>query len=392
MIHTLHLLSSKIHSLGFDTFGICAPTLPAHAAEGLSEYLAAGHHGDMEWMQTRVEMRGDINKLWPDAKSVIVVGHNYAPPTDPMKKLEHKHIGNISVYAQNEDYHDVMKKKLKELARWLVAEHGGDVKVFVDTAPLMEKPLAEMAGIGWQGKHTCVVSREYGSWLFLGALFTTLDLSSSTAPSADGDLSKPRAIPASAIPREDDSGHCGTCTKCIDVCPTNAIIAPHKLDARRCISYLTIEYKGHIPVEYRKAIGNRVYGCDDCLAVCPWNKFAETAKESAYHARESLQVPKLKDLAVLNDTAFRELFRKSPVKRIGRDRFVRNVCIAIGNTNDTRYLPLLESLLRDESELVRAMATWGICQIDKSHYINSKAHYYPLESNEHVRKEWETYG
>ncbi len=337
-------LASKIHSLGFDTFGICAPELPAHAAKGLSEYLSAGHHGDMEWMQTRAEIRSDTYKLWPDAKSVIVVGHNYTPPTNPMDKLAHKHTGNISVYAQNEDYHDVMKKKLKELARWLVAEHGGDVKVFVDTAPLMEKPLAEMAGLGWQGKHTCVVSREYGSWLFLGALFTTVSL----PPTGEG-----------------ISGSCGTCTRCIDVCPTQAIIAPHKLDARKCISYLTIEHKGHIPMEYRKAIGNRIYGCDDCLAVCPWNKFAETAKESAYHARESLAAPALKDLVAVDDAAFRELFRKSPIKRIGRDRFVRNVCIAIGNTEDASYAHLLTPLLSDESELVREAAGWALDEMSR---------------------------
>jgi epoxyqueuosine reductase len=356
-------LNLKIHSLGFDTFGICAPELPAHAAKGLSEYLASGHHGDMEWMQTRAEMRGDTHKLWPDAKSVIVVGHNYAPPTNPMDKLAHKHTGNISVYAQNEDYHDVMKKKLKELARWMVAEYGGDVKVFVDTAPLMEKPLAEMAGLGWQGKHTCIVSREYGSWLFLGAVFTSVNLLPPPAGGNRGEAAEKTTAAPPYVPPvnggDNTLSHCGTCTRCIDVCPTQAIIAPHKLDARKCISYLTIEHKGHIPMEYRKAIGNRIYGCDDCLAVCPWNKFAETAKESAYHARESLAAPDLKDLVVLDDAAFRELFRKSPIKRIGRNRFVRNVCIAIGNTHDASYTTLLTPLLHDESELVREAASWA---------------------------------
>lgn len=353
MTAILTLLDEKITALGFEVWGVCAPELPARAAEGLSEYLAQGHHGGMEWMQARAEIRGDIKNLWPEAKSVIVVGHNYAPPADPMQKLQQPHIGNISVYAQHEDYHDVMKKKLKILARWLVETQGGDVKVFVDTAPLMEKPLAAMAGIGWQGKHTCLVSREYGSWLFLGALFTTLPIPAR----GRGHVSSVETTPQQV------RGSCGTCSQCIDICPTQAIIAPYKLDARKCISYLTIEHKGSIPVEYRRAMGNRIYGCDDCLAVCPWNKFAQTAREAAYHTRNSLQSPMLTELVQLDDAAFRTMFRKSPIKRIGRNRFIRNVLIAIGNTQDPHYLPIIAPLREDDDAVIRETAHWAIDEI-----------------------------
>ncbi len=334
-------LAEKAKELGFDVVGITSATLAPTIGKGLQEFLLNGHHGDMGWMEARADQRSSPDKLWPEAKSIIMLGHNYAPDHNPLDTLKQKHIGNISVYARNADYHDVIKKRLKHMARWLVETQGGDVKVFVDTAPLMEKPLAEAAGLGWQGKHTCIVSREFGSWLFLGAIATTLDLA----------------------PSEPEINHCGSCTACIDICPTGAIIAPGKLDARKCISYLTIEHKGSIPIEYRKAIGNRIYGCDDCLAVCPWNKFASEAKETAYHAREELKAPKLTELVTLDDAAFRKLFAKSPIKRIGRDRFIRNVLIAIGNTEDASYAPLITPLLNDPNEIISETAQWALSSL-----------------------------
>ena len=266
----------------------------------------------MDWLADRPERRADPRGLWPDVRSVIMLGVNYGPDQNPLKILEARSRGAISVYAQGDDYHDLIKKRLKALARWLVAAEACEVKVFVDTAAVMEKPLAQAAGLGWQGKHTNLVSREFGSWLFLGAIFTTLDL-----------------------PHDDaDTDHCGSCRACLDICPTSAFPAPYQLDARRCISYLTIEHKGPIPREFRKAIGNRIYGCDDCLAVCPWNKFAQAGRETKLAARDELRAPPLAELARLDDAAFRAMFTKSPVKRIGRDRFVRNVLIAIGNSGD----------------------------------------------------------
>lgn len=329
---------------GFDVVGIAPARLPEHAALGLAEFVAAKHHGDMGWMEERMSWRGDPAVLWPDARSVIMLGHNYGPARDPMEKLQYKDQGVISAYAQNLDYHDVIKKKLKNVARWLAQTQQCDVKVFVDTAPVMEKPLGMQAGIGWQGKHTCLVSREFGSWLFLGSIFTTLELTAD-APEVD---------------------HCGTCSKCMDVCPTQAIIAPGKLDARKCIAYLTIEHQGQIPLEYRKAIGNRVYGCDDCLAVCPWNKFAQAASEVAYHPRSALEAPLLSDLARLDDAGFRALFFKSPVKRLGRDRFVRNVLVAIGNSGDAGLRPVAWALTGDASPLVSEMAAWALGELPNS--------------------------
>jgi epoxyqueuosine reductase len=292
----------------------------------------------MAWMETTAERRGDPRMLWPEVRSVIMLGLNYAPGEDPLAVLAHRERGAISVYAQGDDYHDVIKKRLKSLARWLVAQAGGDVKVFVDTAAVMEKPLAEAAGLGWQGKHTNLVSREFGSWLFLGAIFTTLDL-----PASDG-----------------ETDHCGTCQACLDVCPTAAFPAPYRLDARRCISYLTIEHKGPIPRALRPLMGNRIYGCDDCLAVCPWNKFAQTGRETKLAARESLNAPRLADLARLDDGQFRALFAKTAIKRIGRDRFVRNVLIAIGNSGDAALADEAERLLDDASPLVRGAAIWAL--------------------------------
>ncbi len=326
---------------GFDAVGFARAELPRDARGNLAKFLGENRHGTMAWMQNNAERRGDPQTLWPEARSVIVLAANYGPARDPLEHHCDKDTGVISVYARGDDYHDVLKKKLKSLAGFVAREFGGDVKVFVDTAPVMEKPLAQMAGIGWQGKHTNLVSREFGSWLFLGSVFTTLDLA----------------------PNEADVDHCGNCRQCLDVCPTNAFTAPYEIDARRCISYLTIEHKGHIPREFREAMGNRIYGCDDCLAVCPWNKFASIAHESRLQARDELNAPTLSALAKLDDAAFRALFRGSPIKRIGRDRFVRNVLIAIGNSGDAALIGIAKDLLADPSPLVRAMAVWALSRL-----------------------------
>ena len=326
---------------GFDAVGFARAVGPEGAAEGLNEYLARGNHGDMAWMQTTSDRRSDPRALWPEANSIVTLGINYAPQQDPLEALSRRERGVVSVYAQGGDYHDVVKRSLKRFASWMVETYGGDVKIFVDTAPVMEKPLAAAAGIGWQGKHTNLVSREFGSWLFLGSIFTTLEL----APDA----------------AQADS--CGTCSRCLDVCPTRAFPAPYRIDARRCISYLTIEHKGHIAREFREAIGNRIYGCDDCLAVCPWNKFAQAAREAAFQPRIELTRPLLRELVLLDDAGFREIFRGSPIKRVGRDRFVRNVLIAIGNSGDVRLAPAAKARLADESPLVRAMAIWALSKL-----------------------------
>jgi len=326
---------------GFDAVGFAPADASARAGDGLKEFLAAGHHGDMGWMETRAAERAHPQALWPDAKSAIVLGLSYAPAVDPLNALERKDRAAISVYAQGADYHDVIKKRLKTIAREIVETRGGDVKVFVDTAPVMEKPLAQAAGLGWQGKHTNLVSREHGSWLFLGVILTTLDL-------------------GEGAPDED---RCGTCSRCLEVCPTNAFPAPYKLDARRCISYLTIEHKGPIPRDLRAAMGNRIYGCDDCLAVCPWNKFASASREAAFHPRADLQAPLLGRLASLDDASFRALFKASPIKRIGRDRFVRNVLIAIGNSADCALAGTATHLLADPSPIVRGAAVWALSRL-----------------------------
>ncbi len=322
---------------GFDAVGFAPAHAINHARAGLQEFLAAGHHGDMGWMQTRADERADPQKLWPDARSAIVLAISYAPGTDPLPALSNRDRATISVYARGDDYHDIIKKRLKAIARTIVGKYAGDVKVFVDTAPLMEKPLAQAAGIGWQGKHTNLVSREHGSWLFLGIILTTLELG----------------------PAEPEADHCGTCQRCLDICPTKAFLGPHKLDARRCISYLTIEHKGPIPRELRPLMGNRIYGCDDCLAVCPWNKFAAPTGEAAFKSRTGNDALRLTDLATLTDESFRLRFRNSPVKRIGRDRFIRNVLNAIGNSADTSLAGPATSLLRDASPLVRGAAIWA---------------------------------
>jgi epoxyqueuosine reductase len=296
----------------------------------------------MSWMQAHADRRADPRALWPAVRSLIMLGVNYAPAHDPLAVLARRDRGAISVYAQGDDYHEIIKPRLKHLARWLLEQAGGDVKVFIDTAAVMEKPLAAAAGLGWQGKHTNLVSREFGSWLFLGAIFTTLDLPPD-APHTD---------------------RCGSCRACLDVCPTAAFPTPYRLDARRCISYLTIEHKGPIPRDLRPLIGNRVYGCDDCLAVCPWNKFARAAHETKLAARDGLRAPALADLARLDDAAFRALFAKTAIKRTGRDRFVRNVLIAIGNSGESALAPQAERLLGDSSPLVRGAAVWALAQLD----------------------------
>ena len=368
------LLTAKALSLGFDVVGFTAPALTDTTQRGLHEFIAGGHHGDMVWMETNSDRRADPKTLWPEVQSIIMVGHNYGPDFDPMEKLKYKDQGVISAYALNDDYHDVMKKRLKEFARWLATTYPCQVKIFVDTAPVMEKPLAQQSGIGWQGKHTCLVSREFGSWLFLGTVFTTLPLFSPSPLEGEGGVGGKPHMPAPEItplpnppPQggREYIGSCGTCTKCLDICPTQAFTESGKLDARKCIAYLTIEHKGQIPLEFRKAIGNRIYGCDDCLAVCPWNKFAQTAKETAYHPRASLEAPLLRELVQLDDAAFRTMFSKSPVKRVGRERFVRNVLVAIGNSNDRSLIPVITPLLDDEKPLVSDMAAWALGELEK---------------------------
>ena len=328
-------LKAKAEALGFDLCRIASADAPPLAAERLAQWLEEGRHGDMEWMAG--DRRQSPHKLWPEARACVMLGVNYAPPVDPLAATRNAQVGAISVYARHRDYHDVIKGRLKLLASWLVARAGGDVKVFVDTAPVMEKPLAVQAGLGWQGKHTNLVSREFGSWLFLGALFTTLDL------------------PPDAPERD----HCGSCRACLDACPTGAFPAPYQLDARLCVSYLTIEHKGPIPEALREKIGNRIYGCDDCLAVCPRNKFAREAREAKLLAPD-WRDPPLAELAALNDAGFRARFSGSPVKRIGRDRFVRNVLIAIGNSRDPSLAAAARARVGDASELVREAALWAL--------------------------------
>jgi epoxyqueuosine reductase len=326
---------------GFDACRICRPGDIPQVPDRLAAFVRQGHHGQMRWMEERMAWRGNPAALWPEARSVIMLAENYGPDTDPLTALESRDRAAISVYAQNRDYHDVVKKRLKRLARWLVAESGAEVKVFVDTAPVAEKPLAQAAGLGWQGKHTNLVSRDLGSWTFLGSVFTTAELEPD-APERD---------------------HCGSCRACLDICPTDAFPAPYQLDARRCISYLTIEHHGPVDPALRPLLGNRIYGCDDCLAVCPWNKFAQVASETKYHARDDLTGPRLADLAALDDAGFRALFSGSPVKRIGRDRFVRNVLYAIGNSADPALRPVAQALTDDPDPTVAEAARWAAARL-----------------------------
>jgi epoxyqueuosine reductase len=360
-------LAREAQTLGFDCIGVTDPGVTSEAGKHFQKFLEAGAHGNMDWLAASPERRMDPRVLWPGVRSIIMLGVNYGPDDNPLKLLAQRTRGAISAYAQGDDYHDVIKKRLKTLARWLAATTGDEVKVFVDTAAVMEKPLAQAAGLGWQGKHTNLVSREFGSWLFLGAIFTASDLPRDAA----------------------DIDHCGSCTACQDICPTAAFPAPYKLDARRCISYLTIENKGPIPHEFRKAIGNRIYGCDDCLAVCPWNKFAQEGREAKLAARAELREPSLADLARLDDAAFRALFAKSPVKRVGRDRFVRNVLIAIGNSGDETLAREAERLLDDQSPLVRGAAVWALSQlIEGNAFAALAALASSREVDETVCREW----
>ena len=331
-------IKAKAAELGFSACGITSVEQAWPASARLEAFVEQGRHGEMAWMATTAERRRHPKAMWSEARTAIVLGVNYGPDQSPLQALERPDRGAISVYAQGDDYHELIKKRLKALARWLAAEAGCAVKVFVDTAPLMEKPLAEAAGVGWQGKHTNLVSRVFGSWLFLGTVLTD------------------RAL----RPDDAETDHCGACRACLDICPTDAFPAPYQLDARRCISYLTIEHAGPVPVELRALLGNRIYGCDDCLAICPWNKFARIASEAALRARDTLRAPALEDLARLDDAAFRALFAKNPIKRIGRDRFVRNVLYAIGNSGNAALAEAAQGLLADPSPVVRDAAAWAL--------------------------------
>jgi epoxyqueuosine reductase len=363
-------LAEAARAQGFDAIGVARPGSIPLAAERLRDFLTAGAHGDMTWLAENAKRRADPRTMWPEVRSVVMLGINYGPDDNPLAVLPERTRGDISVYARGDDYHDLIKPRLKSLGRWLIDTAGGDIKVFVDTAAVMEKPLAAAAGIGWQGKHTNLVSRQLGSWLFLGAIFTTLDLP----------------------PDEAERDHCGNCQACLDVCPTAAFPAPYRLDARRCISYLTIEHKGPIPRELREPLGNRIYGCDDCLAVCPWNKFAVAGRETKLAARENLRAPRLDDLARLDDAAFRALFAKSAVKRIGRARFVRNVLIAIGNSGEATLADEAERLLDDASPLVRAAAVWALGRLDRARQERCAATHVKLESDPDVIAEWTAAG
>jgi epoxyqueuosine reductase len=360
-------LTARATAAGFDACAVTAASGDALQSQHLQEFLAAGRHGDMAWMAQNADRRSSPDILWPQARSVVMLAMSYAPATDPRAVLATPQRGAISVYAQGRDYHDVLKGKLKELASAFAAHAGAEVKVFVDTAPLMEKPLAARAGIGWQGRHTNLVSRQHGSWLFLGAILTTAILP----------------------PDEPEADHCGSCRRCLDVCPTDAFPAPYQLDARRCIAYLTIEYRGHIAVEFRQPIGNRVFGCDDCLAVCPWNKFAANSRELQLSAREATANPPLHELLALDDAAFRSRFAGTPVKRTGRDRFIRNVLIAAGNAGDRTLIPTVVGLLNDRSPLVRAMAVWALQQLeDPAKLPSAAAAHLARETDPAVRAEW----
>lgn len=363
------LIEREVRRAGFDAVAFTSPDAAPLAPQRLAQFVADGFHGSMDWIVETLDRRGSPSILWPDVRSIIVVAMNYGPDSDPRALQSKTERGAISVYARNRDYHDLMKGRLKEIAGKIVARAGGDVKVFVDTAPVMEKPLAEAAGLGWQGKHTNLVSREHGSWLFLGSIFTTADI-------------------ASDAPEED---HCGSCRACLDACPTDAFPAPYRLDARRCISYLTIENKGAIPHEFRAAIGNRIYGCDDCLAACPWNKFAHAASEAKLAARNDLREPPLTALLTLDDAAFRSFFSGSPIKRIGRDRFIRNVLIAAGNSGDATLLGQVRVLLADPSPLVRGAAVWAVSRLeDADPFADRAAEALCSETDESVRNEWQT--
>lgn len=361
------LIDAEARRAGFDAVAVTTPDAIPLAPARLAEFVADGFHGSMAWIAETLARRSEPSTLWPEVRSIIVLAMNYGPDRDPRALQARRDRGAISVYAQNRDYHEIMKGRLKEIAGKIVARAGGDVKVFVDTAPVMEKPLAEAAGLGWQGKHTNLVSREHGSWLFLGTIFTTAELEPDAA----------------------EADHCGSCRACLDACPTDAFPAPYRLDARRCISYLTIENKGPIPHEFRDKIGNRIYGCDDCLAACPWNKFARAASEAKLAARAELREPKLSELLQLDDAAFRAFFSGSPIKRIGRDRFVRNVLIAAGNSGDASLAGDVRALLGDASPLVRGAAVWALARlVPDTEFSELAAAGSKTETDATVRDEW----
>ena len=365
-----HRLYETALSEGFHGVGITKPKIKKRNKTALKQFLTAGWQGDMSWMSEKANRRQDPTTLWPAVKSIIMLKMNYGPDENPLPALEQKDHGVISVYAKGKDYHDIVKKKLKNIARWLVSETGAEVKVFVDTAPVMEKPLAMQAGIGWQGKHTNMVSRTQGSWTFLGAIFTNLELEED--------------------PEEQD--HCGSCQKCLDICPTNAFPNPYELDATRCISYLTIEHKGPIPKNLRKPMGNRIYGCDDCLAICPWNKFAQKASETRFGPRDGTDNPSLQTLLAMDDTAFRVRFQGTPIKRTGRNRFLRNCLIAAGNSGEPALKPQILKLLKDQNEppLVRGAAIWAYKQLaSPKEWQDCYASERPEETNRDLLKEWQ---
>lgn len=362
-------ITDEARRLGFDDVRFTRATLPPEVRANLDAYLAEGRHADMAWMAETAERRAHPQALWPEAVTGIVLGANYGPGHDPRTLQDHPDRGHISVYARNRDYHDWIKGRMKTLGQWLIARFGGDIKVFVDTAPVMEKPLAAQAGLGWQGKHTNLVSRGFGSWLFLGEILTTLDVE----------------------PDPPESDHCGSCSRCLPACPTGAITAERRIDARRCISYLTIENKGSIPRELRPLVGNRIYGCDDCLAVCPWNRFGRPTPHESFQPRAEFMAPRLEDLAQLDDAAFRALFTASPVKRIGRDRFIRNVFVAIGNSGDRTLASLAQNAAcTDPSPLVRGAAVWCLARlVDPEGYISCYENFRDHEGDPSVRDEWD---
>lgn len=361
-------LVAEAKAAGFDAVGFSPATLGELTQDTFDSWVDKGAHGDMAWMAETRERRRSPEALWPDVASVIVLAMNYGPESDPLEGLQHPDRANISVYARNRDYHDLVKKRLKRIARWLVAKTDCELKVFVDTAPILEKPLAAQSSLGWQGKHTNLVSSELGSWFFIGSIFT--------------DIKLPADVP--------HGDQCGSCQACLDSCPTNAFPAPYQLDARRCISYLTIEHKGHIDLEFRRPMANRIYGCDDCLAACPWNKFARQASESALQPREELTAPRITELLGLDDAGFRALFSGSPVKRVGRERFLRNVLIAAGNSGDEALVSHITSHLQDASALVRAMAVWALHELaSPTEIARLKQAHAAGETDENVRVEWE---
>ncbi|TWT05129.1 tRNA epoxyqueuosine(34) reductase QueG [Reyranella sp. CPCC 100927] len=360
-------IRAEAQRLGFDAVGFAAAQAPPEQHDALAAFVHQGWHGDMDWLADDTETRANPARLWPRAGTLIALGMTYTPAHDPLAVLAQRDRAAIAVYAQGRDYHMVVKSRLKALGLWIWNRWGRELKVFVDTAPVMERPAAARAGLGWQGKHTNLVSRTHGSWLFLGEILTTL------------------ALPAD----EPERDHCGTCRACLDICPTGAFPAPGRLDARRCISYLTIEHAGPIPREFRAPIGNRIYGCDDCLAVCPWNKFAQTAREAAFAPRPGTAAPRLTDLAALDDAAFRRLFSGTAIKRSGRDRFVRNVAIALGNSADAQSLPAVRHLLDDTSPLVRGAAVWALMQLSPTAFREERERRRVAESDADVQAEWD---